>query len=243
MRCVWIRSTVLCWIAATALELWVFLEASADSFHRKNFVWEGPLSLFLALLGLGCLAVFCRKSSTGRRGFAVLLAALTVAGLLAVVPVSQAPKSSWTAQVFKEERRLVLRKNGKEVKRFPIALGDPVGDKEVMGDRRTPLGAFYVCDKAPSHFYKWIGLSYPNLEDAWRGRYEGKITWVEFWCLRVENLNQRIPYAGSALGGAVGIHGGGSQRDWTLGCVALDNDDVDVLYRSLPVGSQVEIFP
>lgn len=130
------------------------------------------------------------------------------------------------------------------LKSYPIGLGgSPEGDKEREGDSRTPLGRFVICDKAPDSFHPWLGLNYPNLEDATRGRLEARISWIEFAYIRFENLNARPPYGGSALGGAVGIHGGGSSKDWTLGCVALSNPDVEELYRQCEVGTEVLIFP
>lgn len=92
-------------------------------------------------------------------------------------------------------------------------------------------------------FHKWLGLSYPDSRNAWKGRREGLLTWAELVLLRVQDLNGRIPYGNGPLGGAVGIHGGGAKRNWTLGCVALENEDVDRLYSEIPLGTPVEILP
>jgi len=71
----------------------------------------------------------------------------------------------------------------------------------------------------------------------------GRITWPEYWLLRVQNLNQLYPCQDTALGYAIGIHGGGVKHDCTLGCIALKSEDVDKLYDLVPLGTPVEILP
>lgn len=198
---------------------------------------EGPVSLAL----LGCVLFFTASALRGRPVLLFLyLSSLSAWLVLAVVPLTPPPRSPYLIIVEKADRVLRVLENGQEIARYTVGLGgEPREDKTRMGDMRTPEGEFIVCDKGPSRFHKWLGLNYPSLEDAWRGRRAGLITWAEFWYLRVENLNGRIPYQNTALGGAIGIHGGGCDRDWTLGCIALDNADLDVLYELIPVGTPV----
>ena len=144
----------------------------------------------------------------------------------------------------KSKKILRVSKDGQLVSEFTVALGPtPLGDKRAMGDGCTPLGQFRVCDKGYGQFHKWMGLTYPDAQDAWLGRREGRITWAEFWYIRFENLNSRIPYGNSALGGAIGIHGGGAGKNWTLGCIALENADIDSFFDLVPKGTIVEVKP
>ena len=237
------RFTVAVAASFALLELWVYLsgfvEPGRTSFARE---WEWVVSLGLLLVLLVCLAYHHRQQERkwpGRVFFIILVGFL----VLSITPLAPPASTPYNVKVFKSERRLVLYREGDEIGAWPIALNGAEGDKQVMGDGKTPEGRFIVVDKAPSQFHRWLGLNYPNLEDAWRGRRDGKITWLEFWRLRVENLNGRYPHGSSSLGGAIGIHGGGNRPDWTLGCIALSNSDVDFLYQMVPLGTVVEIFP
>lgn len=199
---------------------------------------EGPLSVLLLVAGI---AFFTLRNRRWGIAMALGLASL---GLLCVVPLTPFPPSEHRLEVRKSEGRLVWYRQGKEVASYPVVFGPhPQGDKELMGDGRTPEGRFLICDKAPSLFHKWLGLSYPDSRNAWRGRREGLLTWAELVLIRLQDLNGWIPYGNGPLGGAVGIHGGGAKRNWTLGCIALENDDVDRLYNQIPLGTPVDIFP
>lgn len=237
------KFTVSATTCFVVLELWVYLSSLADPGQPASLKeWEWVLSL--GLLGASCLAFIHILWQARRRWSLVSFMLLCAVVLLsAMLPLTSRPHSPYKVDVLKSSRRLVLHHDGVQIGAWQIALNGSKGDKQVVGDGKTPEGVFVIVDKAPSQFHKWLGLNYPNLEDAWRGRREGKITWLEFWRLRVENLNGRYPYANSSLGGAIGIHGGGNRADWTLGCIALNNSDVDFLYDRLPLGTVVEIFP
>ena len=207
------------------------------------WVWEAPISLALLIASIVCAALFCAKELRSR-ALTSLLFTLGLTGLiLATVPIFRLPESPYTIAIYKSRRTLQLSKNDEIVDRFPIGLGASSGDKFVTGDYKTPLGSFQIVDKSPSQFHKWLGLNYPNEEDAWRGRRTGLLTWIEFWYLQVENLNGRIPYGSGPLGGAIGLHGGGATNDWTLGCIALNNDDIDTIYELVQPGTRVHIYP
>lgn len=145
--------------------------------------------------------------------------------------------------VTKSTRRLELWSGPRLVRSFRVALGlDPVNDKRREGDRRTPEGSFYITAKnAHSRFYRSLSLSYPNAAAAERGRKARLLTAGEQRQIMRALRNRREPPQHTALGGLILIHGGGSQRDWTWGCVALDNDDVDRLFPLVRVGTPVEI--
>lgn len=227
-----------------ALELWTYFSAFDDPTQHSS--WRqlaAPASLLLGLVAYGCvLRIFYLRRM---HPFTVALLVAPLVLLIALwSPWYSAPKSSWLLEVRKKERLLKVFHDGEEFATYPIALSSQsTGDKVFMGDGQTPVGRFRIVDKGPSHFHKWMGLNYPTTEDAWRGRRDGLLMWAEFLYILMENRNGRIPYSSSAVGGAVGLHGGGSENDWTLGCVALENEDIDKFFDRVPLGTEVIVKP
>ncbi len=148
-------------------------------------------------------------------------------------------------EVFKAGRRLELRVRGLHFKSYRAGLGrNPVGDKRVEGDGRTPEGAFYVCQKLPAGRYgPSLGISYPGEEDAERGRREGALTAAQHRAILESISARRKPPWDTPLGGAICIHGRGSSEDWTAGCIALDDEDAGELFALTPMGATVKILP
>lgn len=145
--------------------------------------------------------------------------------------------------INKTTRKLYLYSGSSVARIYPVSLGfDPENDKEKEGDGRTPEGIFYVCNKNPqSRFYLSLGVSYPNLEDAERGLKDGIISYHEYeMIVRAMKHNKRPPWF-TPLGGAICIHGGGVDWDWTEGCIALENSHMQELYRAVPVGTPIVI--
>jgi murein L,D-transpeptidase YafK len=140
---------------------------------------------------------------------------------------------------------LWLYADGQVVRTYRIALGsNPSDDKVKQGDRATPEGDFYICVKnARSNFYLSLGLSYPNIEDAERGLRDKLITRAERDRIVRAIKNRQRPPWDTALGGEIFIHGGGTEGDWTWGCVALANADIKELFDALPMGTPVRIEP
>jgi murein L,D-transpeptidase YafK len=134
--------------------------------------------------------------------------------------------------VEKAARRLTLLRDGKAIAAYRIALGsEPVGAKEREGDGRTPEGRYRIdFHKADSAYHLALHVSYPEEGDRERAR--------------------RL---GVDPGGAIMIHGirnglgwlGPLHRvlDWTRGCVALTNREIEEVYRAVPDGTAVEIVP
>ncbi|HZH33181.1 MAG TPA: L,D-transpeptidase [Pyrinomonadaceae bacterium] len=148
--------------------------------------------------------------------------------------------------VSKSKRQLLLYAGGAGgavVRTYRIALGaNPVEDKVREGDGATPEGDFYVCVKnARSNFYLSLGLSYPNAEDAERGLRDKLITRAERDAIVRAIRNKRRPPWDTALGGEIFIHGGGTDGDWTRGCVALANEDIREVFDALPLGTPVRV--
>lgn len=147
--------------------------------------------------------------------------------------------------VEKASRALTVYSGDEPVKVYRIALGrEPVGDKELEGDGRTPEGAFYVCSKnAASQYHRALGLSYPNDEDAARGLADGLISAREHRQILEAVRRYEQPPWKTALGGEIMIHGAGTATDWTEGCIALDDSEAEELFDALPLGTPVMIVP
>ena len=134
--------------------------------------------------------------------------------------------------VIKSKRVMFLMKDGKILKAYRVALGkNPSGRKLSQGDGRTPEGRYYIIGRNPnSVFYKALKISYPNEKD-----FEN--------ALRL-NLNP---------GGGIMIHGLSKNveylgkyhiiDDWTEGCIAVTNEEMDEIWRIVPDGTAVEILP
>jgi hypothetical protein len=145
----------------------------------------------------------------------------------------------------KSRRTLTVFSGGRPVKTYRIALGSsPVEPKEREGDGKTPEGAFYVCLKnSESRYHLSLGLSYPSATDAERGVREKLISKREAREILEAVRHYRKPPWNTKLGGEIMIHGGGTKRDWTEGCLGLSDHDVEELYPLIPMGTPVEIRP
>ncbi len=134
--------------------------------------------------------------------------------------------------VLKKERELQLLSHGKVIKTYKIALGgDPVGPKTRQGDHKTPEG-LYVLDSRNAHsqFYKSIHISYPSARDRAAARQKG-----------------------ISPGGDVFVHGlpngygwaGPSHRlkDWTDGCIAVTDQEIDEIWLAVADRTPIEIRP
>jgi murein L,D-transpeptidase YafK len=118
------------------------------------------------------------------------------------------------------------------IRTYKVALGSGgLAPKEREGDARTPEGHYIIDSRtAQSHYYKALHVSYPNAEDR-----------------------QRAARLGVAPGGAIMIHGlpngmgaiGAAHRlyDWTLGCIAVTDEEMDEIWEMVPIGTPVEIRP
>lgn len=147
--------------------------------------------------------------------------------------------------VFKSRRQLELYSDGALVRTYRVGLGlNPVDDKQREGDRATPEGEFYIFIKNPkSAYYRSLGISYPNIEDAERGLRAGLVTRAQHHQIVSAIKKKAAPPQYTALGGLIYIHGNGAGSDWTWGCVALENEDVKELYESVNIGTPVTIKP
>jgi murein L,D-transpeptidase YafK len=145
--------------------------------------------------------------------------------------------------VLKGKRSMEIYAHGRVVKRYRIGLGSrPIGDKIRQGDRRTPEGIFHIRIRNPrSNYYLSLGIDYPNIEDARRGLRNRVIDRETHDRIITAIDNGEMPPQNTALGGDIYIHGNGSHRDWTWGCVALDDRNMKELFDAVPLGTAVEI--
>lgn len=147
--------------------------------------------------------------------------------------------------VKKKDRQLQVFDGKKLIKTYSISLGfAPEGDKEIEGDGKTPEGDFYIFIKNPeSSFFLSLGVSYPNIEDAERGLKNNLISRQEFDEI-VKAINEKsMPPQKTKLGGEIYIHGGGCNSDWTAGCMALKNEEMQEIFESIEVGTPIRIEP
>lgn len=146
--------------------------------------------------------------------------------------------------ISKHSRTLTLLDGEEEVLRWPVVIGKNPSDKEREGDLATPQGDFYVCYKnSRSKYHRFLGLSYPNIEDAERGLRVKLITRGEFAKIREAIARKKCPPWKTALGGEVGIHGPCPNVTWTHGCIALTVAQIERLYELLEIGDEVSIRP
>ena len=147
--------------------------------------------------------------------------------------------------VQKAARKLMLHDGDVLLRSYKIGLGfNPASDKTQEGDGATPEGDFYVFVKNnKSAYYLSLGISYPNIEDADRGLRDGLINNTQHRAIS-EAIRKKVgPPQYTKLGGLIYIHGHGAKSDWTLGCVALENEDVRELFHAVQVGTPVTIVP
>lgn len=146
--------------------------------------------------------------------------------------------------IEKSARRLtLLDANGNRLFSCSVQLGRaPFGAKMREGDGRTPEGRYRVCSvNRESKFHAALGINYPNRFDAGRARKEKRIS--AFDCLRItlaDRLSIRPPWK-TPLGGYIMLHGEspeGKTGDWTVGCVAMANADID---RLISLSSKKEL--
>ena len=150
--------------------------------------------------------------------------------------------------VLKEARRIGLYSEGAlaEVGGAPacwsvgLAMGYPSGPKRQEGDMKTPEGWYATSDKPWSSFYNAVAVHYPNEADADAGVEAGLISEPEAQAIRRATQRREKPAQTTAMGGEILIHGGGGRSDWTLGCVAMDDDDIDALRALLPASMRTD---
>lgn len=133
-------------------------------------------------------------------------------------------------ELDKSERRMTVYRDGEALRSYEVALGfAPEGDKQIEGDGKTPEGEFRIDRRNDqSQFHLSLGINYPRAEDRARAAAQGV-----------------------SPGGDIFFHGQPNKLpdilrrkgDWTAGCIALTNAEIEELWRVTPIGTRVVIRP
>jgi murein L,D-transpeptidase YafK len=155
-------------------------------------------------------------------------------------------------EVRKAARLLTAHCEGGRVVHMIAALGrEKTGHKVGVGDERTPEGGYRVVGpREPSKYHGFVPIDYPSQADADAALADGRITPADHARISRAHAEGRMPPNDTPLGGDIGIHGEGRRwagdsrhLDWTFGCVAVTDMDLDFLASRLEIGVPVEIFP
>ena len=132
--------------------------------------------------------------------------------------------------VNKGARQMLLMHGNTVLKAYRIGLGnEPIGHKQYEGDGKTPEGLYYIDRRNPnSRYHLSVGISYPNEADKARALAQGV-----------------------QVGSDIFIHGQGpegrvsskARRDWTVGCIAVTDAEVEDIYAMVPDGTPIMIYP
>ena len=161
-------------------------------------------------------------------------------GLLAgrnspITPAEARPRRAVRVEkvvVHKEKRRMDLISGGKVWKSYRIALGgNPLGHKKQQGDSRTPEGPYILDRRNPrSQFHRSIHISYPNRGDRASARRRGVSAGGDIFIHGLPNGMGSIGAAHTA-------------RDWTDGCIAVTNEEIEEIWNAVRDGTPIQINP
>ena len=134
--------------------------------------------------------------------------------------------------IEKKERRLTLLSKGEVIKTYKIALGgDPIGPKERQGDNKTPEGTYIIDSRNNnSEYHLSLHISYPNEKDEMRAKELGVSPGGNIMIHGIKN-------------GLAWVGGSHAEVDWTKGCIAVTDEEMEEIYKLVPNGTIVEIRP
>jgi murein L,D-transpeptidase YafK len=168
--------------------------------------------------------------------FILVIVSIAIGGTAFWANTNHPPLSTGTVAdmvlIEKKERRLTLFKNGKPLKSYMVALGScPVGKKLEEGDKRTPEGT-YIIDrrKENSSYHHALHISYPNQNDTAQATARGVPPGGD---IMIHGLPNGTGFLGK-------MH---LKRDWTRGCIAVTNPEIEEIWQVVPDGTVVEIQP
>lgn len=153
----------------------------------------------------------------------------------AVAPDKHDENKVTLVRIDKSDHKLELLAGTRVVKTYKVAIGiGGMGPKQFEGDMTTPVGRYEVTTRFRPLYHQFIGVSYPN--DTDRARYKDL------------KRQGKVP-EGRGVGHGIGIHGVGSrklsgihkQEDWTHGCIAMDDDEIDEFGGLVSEGTPIEI--
>jgi len=199
-------------------------------------------------------AVSARSLPVAMRLARISTPSFAVIGLLVMVMAALPAAAATYSLEVKKSDRILFVKNGENVeKTYEIALGrGGNGDKLEVGDNRTPIGTYRIVSfNDNSKFYFFMQLNYPNVKDAFYGLKRNLISRAEFDQIIDALRHGALPPQNTGLGGAIGIHGIGDETrkklrihdalDWTEGCIALTNTEIQELRKYVKLGTRVVI--
>ena len=174
------------------------------------------------------------KTTLKKRLSTILFTAFAGAALYYFYPESKLPAGTTIDKlvVLKSERKLLAYSDGRLIKTYTIALGrNPEGDKECEGDKKTPEGSYTINGKnSNSAYHKNLGISYHNADDIRHARSLGKSPGGD---IKIHGLRNGTGF----------IYKFHRLFDWTLGCMAVTDAEMDELYGAVPIGTPIEIKP
>jgi len=156
--------------------------------------------------------------------------------------------------VVRSQHQLLVKQNGVTLRTFKVAFGS--GGKKAKlreGDHTTPKGQYRINKMRDSNrFHMFLQLNYPNMKDAKRALKNHSISRQQYRDILDAHSTGRLPPQNTALGGAIGLHGIGYETkdkleihqiaDWTQGCIAMRNHEIEELSRYIDVGTQISII-
>ncbi len=167
-------------------------------------------------------------------GLAVAMAALAIGAPGWELRASPLPGGT-TADLIvvdKSDRVLTLYRHGRVLKSYRVALGSqPIGPKQQAGDGRTPEGRYTIDSRRrDSAFHRALHVSYPNAGDRKAARRRGVSPGGDIMIHGLKN----------GMGALGPLH---RLSDWTRGCIAVTNDEIEEIWRVVPDGTPIEIRP
>lgn len=141
-----------------------------------------------------------------------------------------------TIEVFKQQRQLKLKHHDQIIRSYPIRLGfNPIGHKQFEGDGKTPEGTYTIDWRNPqSAYYKSLHISYPNPNDLAYAKQRQKSAGGDVM------IHGTIPTPATAFPASSTYM---PRKDWTLGCIAVTNADMDEIWQLVKNGTQIIIHP
>ena len=134
--------------------------------------------------------------------------------------------------VMKRFRQMYVFNNRRLIKVYKVALGDsPIGQKHFQGDMKTPEGRYHICGKnEQSVAHRSLAISYPNEDDRRYAKRFGKPTGGDIMIHGIMNgdENNAAAYDGT---------------DWTWGCIAVSNPEIEELFEHVKIGTPIIIKP
>lgn len=134
--------------------------------------------------------------------------------------------------IEKKARRLALLSKGEVIKTYRIALGgNPVGPKERQGDNKTPEGTYIIDSRnKDSRYHLSLHISYPNEKDKMRAKELGVSPGGD---IMIHGIKNGLSWVGDCH----------AEVDWTQGCIAVKDEEMEEIYKLVPNGTIVEIRP